>query len=488
MPNQFVRVGTVSFLGNEHIPSGIFEWRPFNAKRHGKFKIRFVSPDEEPAPRKYYIEPLLDAQLDGKTTAFLDAACHHGYKILSVLEQHTPEDRDFYRLARAIFRNRDAGHSRITREFKSVLDFVEFSPGKSSVLIVPGLDGGTIRSDSHGGKGVQQRAREFMKSALDLTDIVPAKKPRGFSDVLTAIERMVRGTSTQDLRQLLESGISFPLDKLPGRGDLDLLFTDGWLLRTPQWNWQQTKQKVRSALIYEPDFEAGQKGALVDEEILSAVRRLDQALSDLRNPRDFDRWLTGVREHGYLSLIRGTNLKGERKKAASRRANRIFCDLTWMSYELMARCYGALMLIVFLDFCVSAEREPSPEERKLFRQMHFPQIILAGLPLDFLNRPQLRWVARTLQDCWCDEDFGLKHSQDVSDLLGVFGVVVRERRHSDRTRKSNAVEFSMTDQHVDTQPEAGLEHRMCPDCDYSLELYEAGHYICPICEKHFHFG
>jgi hypothetical protein len=99
-----------------------------------------------------------------------------------------------------------------------------------------------------------------------------------------------------------------------------------------------------------------------------------------------------------------------------------------MAYDRMARCYGALMLLVYVDFCLHGERDPSPEERWRFRQWHFPQLYLAGLPLDFMEKPQLRWIIRGLRKFWDERVMEPARYDTFTDLLGVYGALVRSRR------------------------------------------------------------
>src|SRR5262249_1741552 len=151
--------------------------------------------------------------------------------------------------------------------------------------------------------------------------------------------------------------------------------------------------------IYGPVSPNDQVLALQDPEVFKRVaNKLWRATT--RSTQDFDSWLKNLREHQYLSLVGGTKRRGDARESAAIQALRIYCTLLWMAYERMARCYGTLMMLVYLDFCLHSEQEPTPEEKWLFRQWHFPQLYLAGLPLDYLGKPQLRWIIRTLHALW----------------------------------------------------------------------------------------
>jgi len=112
-----------------------------------------------------------------------------------------------------------------------------------------------------------------------------------------------------------------------------------------------------------------------------------------------------------------------------------------VAYSLMSRCWGALMLLVYVAFYLEGERQAISEEQRWlerwrFRQLHFPQLYLAGLPLDFLGVPQLRWVFPALQRLWANEIIDPECYDTVTDRLGYLGEVARERRKADRERKS----------------------------------------------------
>ena len=74
-----------------------------------------------------------------ESDAFLARACEVGYEIVAALNNHGPEQRQAYRLAAWLFRNRNVGHMAVNREFKSAADFVDFSNPSNPVLLLPGL-------------------------------------------------------------------------------------------------------------------------------------------------------------------------------------------------------------------------------------------------------------------------------------------------------------------------------------------------------------
>src|SRR5262245_3620630 len=112
MVGQFRRVGTALFPGDRQINCSLYEWKPGNFKKPTAFRIRFISPDE-PGPRIFYIEDLLQLWMRGKSTRFLEKACQFGHRILEEFETSTASDREMYNLFEALFRNRQKGHVKV---------------------------------------------------------------------------------------------------------------------------------------------------------------------------------------------------------------------------------------------------------------------------------------------------------------------------------------------------------------------------------------
>jgi hypothetical protein len=69
--------------------------------------------------------------------------------------------------------------------------------------------------------------------------------------------------------------------------------------------------------------------------------------------------------------------------------------LLWSAYQAAARCFGALMLVIWLDFCDDRDLSPTPAKQQLFSQIHRPQFYLGGLPLAFFFPSQLIWFLAT---------------------------------------------------------------------------------------------
>ena len=101
----------------------------------------------------------------------------------------------------------------------------------------------------------------------------------------------------------------------------------------------------------------------------------------------------------------------------------------------MARCYGRVLLQALLDLRLDEGIRPTAVELELFAQLHLPQPFLGGLPLAFFGRSPLRWFTKPLFENWRDEEFRPEAHGAVTDLLGVFGTLVAERRERDRKEK-----------------------------------------------------
>ena len=146
MSGQFQRIGNTVFPGAEpEIPCGLYEWRGTISEEIGEFSIRFISPEGGAGIRQFFVEPVLGAwakkseKKREESDAFLARACEVGYEIVAALNNHGAEQRQAYRLAAWLFRNRNVGHMGVKREFKSAADFVDFSNPSNPVLLLPGL-------------------------------------------------------------------------------------------------------------------------------------------------------------------------------------------------------------------------------------------------------------------------------------------------------------------------------------------------------------
>jgi hypothetical protein len=166
----------------------------------------------------------------------------------------------------------------------------------------------------------------------------------------------------------------------------------------------------------------------------SFVTKVEKATRK-KSPATFDKWLKRAKEHGFLDLINGTDFKGVEREEAKRQAAQMYEILLWTAYMLMARCYGVLMLRVYLDFCLHNNEPPTPEEKVRFRQMHFPQGYLSGLPLAFFGRAQLRWIMGALVPLWNSYAADPEEYDLVTELLGISGLVAQERRTADVREK-----------------------------------------------------
>jgi hypothetical protein len=434
--DRFVRVGEAPYPAGDGTPRcGVYEWAPRGPKNNEKFRIRFLSPDGEPGPRTFYVESLLHLWLQNKPTRFLERASALGYKILSELDPPSADDRDVYEFCQALFRNRHEGHDVVGRMFSSAVDFVDYSPGGPPRLIAPGIGEDAAEHAPPAGETAHQTANRLLREALNQGEKGTAgKRPGAFSRVLAAYERLLEVPPPPEREGDRQASYCFPIDETPGRGKVDPDFTDG-LTRGAPWKSESATDRVRSSLIYGPVTVKDQEAAVKDPDFKVFVRKLGEA-ARTRGGRAFDEWLKDVRQHGYLSLVGGTRLTGTAREEAAARARRFYSLLMWMAYERMARCYGALMLRVYDDFCLAGEGERDPEERWLFRQWHLPQLHLAALPLDFLCKPQLRWVILALQRLWWGGVDAPECYDQITDLLGICGALVRERREADRRTKA----------------------------------------------------
>ena len=290
MTRQFRRIGQKPFDGRAGTSLwGVYEWRPRNPDKHGAFNVRFLSPDGEPGPRHYFVEPVLNDWLRNKNSRFLERACAFGYKILVDLEGHSSVEREAYRLFSAVFRNRIEGHTSVGHQFKSVADFLDRSDDRPS-LITPGL---ISRGNLHAfNEPVGPVARLVLRQAFSKQGHLAADLKPGFDGVLKFYERAIEHPAHAKRAETCESlGIV---------SELDCLLLDGF---SPGLDYKCVQEHVRSALIHGPvsrndfaDVESDRDrfaGMLMT--VYRVVRRGKQA--------DFDKWLRRIREHGHLARV-----------------------------------------------------------------------------------------------------------------------------------------------------------------------------------------
>jgi hypothetical protein len=486
--DRFVRVGVAPYPAGDGTPQcGVYEWTSGGQKTNGRFKVRLLSPDGEPGPRTFYVEPLLRLWLQNKPTRFLERACAFGYKILTEIDPPSADDRDVYELCQALFRNRHEGHARVGRQFGCAIDFVEYGPGGSPRLLTPGLGEDAAERAPAAGDTVHRWADRLLREALGQGGKGAAgERTRAVSGVLAEYERLLEVPPPPECEGDGRASYCFPIDELPGRGKVDLLFTGG-LTRAAPWEGVKATDKVRSALIYGPVTSKDQEAALQDPDLFKVfVRRLGES-ARARGGRAFDEWLKNVRQHGYLTLVEGSRLTGTAREEAAARGRKFFGLMLWMAHERMARCYAVTMLLAYADYYRAGRGRRTLAERWAFSRWHLPQLHLAGLPLDFLGRPQLRWVIPALHRLWWGRVVAPERYDMITDLLGVYGALVRERREADRRRKADPARKYTTPAgpQLLSDQEAKIDHRPldpvevlsspdCPVCGETLQPSDSG--------------
>ena len=431
MVSFFRLVKQDKFLGKPAVPCAIYEWQPPNPPKFGRFKTRFQVPLDD-GPRIFYLDPLIRSLVKPELgTQFLLRACKYGYKWLAELEKHSEADAQTYGMYHALFRNRHAGHIGISREFASPREYVDFSPDQGQPsLITPGLESIPTR-EQNVGHTQSQTALRMLRDAMLNTSGESTKHVMTYYRKLFFSGRRPRPAGEGVNEMYL------PIDTLPGRSDLDLKFTDGNYRTTGHPRWGDTVATVRQSLMYGPCSNADFAGIFDGtDRFCFCIAQIRHAYLN-RRPQDFDRWLKNVREHGFLALIKdGRQLCGEERKQAMVVAKTMFCRLLWSAYQAMARCYGVLMLLISLHLAFDEEIKATPVEELIFRSLHLPQIYLAGLPLSFLTRSQMRWIIVPLHTLWRDERFDSEAYDPLTALLGVFGQLLQQRRTADRKMKA----------------------------------------------------
>jgi hypothetical protein len=453
MLGQFRRIGNTVFPGAEpEIPCGLYEWRGTISDEIAEFAIRFISPEGAVDLRQYWVEPILDAWVKKdkkrkkKSTAFLEKACEVGHEIVAALNNHSPEQREVYRLAAWLFRNRNVGHMGVTREFKSAADFFDFSNPQSPVLLLPGL--GVNQTDRRwAGTEAPGTARQLLAEAVgslrermaEQGETLP-KVTLNFSGVLDLFDRLLsREPPTQATNPM-------PLVCIDEKESLFILPV--LEAANPQTNFRDIESTVADCLIYGPAGFSENLDVLAahPEQYEYLVGQLSEKLvKPSMTPEKLDAWLKRIKRDGYLQLVEGgRNLQEDDREEARELASQMMSAVTWCAYRMMGRCYGALMEVVAEDL-EQNEPELSSLEGVIFRLEHCQIDILAGLPLDFLERAQFRWIV----DKWHDllaavvsRNLGSGSGHDPSDALRkattrleLFAYLLRERRDADRLAK-----------------------------------------------------
>src|SRR5262249_3255922 len=140
---------------------------------------------------------------------------------------------------------------------------------------------------------------------------------------------------------------------------------------------------------------------------------------------------------GFLRLFPGAHrLHGVAREMARGMAQGFYRMQLWTSYQVMARCFGALMLVLWRDLSDDEYLQPSPLQKQLFSQLHRPQFYLGGLPLAFFSRPQLGWVIAPLLELWGQELLDPEAYDALNTLLGIYGETASLRRQVDRDSKA----------------------------------------------------
>jgi hypothetical protein len=283
------------------------------------------------------------------------------------------------------------------------------------------------------------------------------------------------------------NSVAKEMSQLTGVSDVDTLFITRTL---PEGYDPFIDQKVRDALIYNDASQDELIEACADEGAFTFFcgRVMQKALEPNMTVTKFDCWLQQIRQKSYLRLVSGgTQLRGDARDKAARRAHAMFCALSWASYLMMAHCYGVLMFLISQDLRSGSER-CSPLEEWLFRMRHCQVDYLAGLPLAFLNPAQLQWIIRCLfrqenllieslhgEDRQEEFDAAkyLGQYREIPELLGVFGHLVRERREADRRTKARARQAIVTSQEPQTLERHSARGGACQPGSHSpAELLE----------------
>ena len=436
MRGHFEAVGEQGFSLDNNVRCFAYVWHC--PPEFGSFTVQFICPVEE-EPRRFFIEDSLEDLKKSSSSAFVEQACQCGSKILGKIEADLGLPPSDERLWPALFRHRRAGHTRVSRRFDDVSDFVKYDPvPRRAALIVPGGDVDNSKTPRFA-TDAYERKKQDANNLLRL--LLPEKKPYyRDSDVIAYYQQRIaaQGVLSIPIDPLLSE---FPLDTFAHRGPIDSILMDGACNGGKAAEFFELCGKVCGAVINEFSLRSGTQVAQAhQEEYLGFLNRIDEKAQS-KPPEEFDRWFKDEREHGFLRLlgIKRSSTGTSQQPEARERGKTFYNIALWLAYEMMSRCYGALMLVAWLDFCGDGHICPNDLEQLLFRRMHAPQYYLAGLPVAFLGPSQLRFIAEPLLELWTPAKILQPEAYlALADMLSCYAFLNSQRRLADREQKGDA--------------------------------------------------
>jgi hypothetical protein len=397
------------------------------------FEISFLVP-EEPGPRRFFCEPVLDAWLLERTgpEAFANEICKRGIPLLADIKQvermlvpTTDEDRsevltkEELEFCLAIFRRRSSGTEALTRR----------------------LTGRDLFNRSRGGK--PPTCIILPPSAL--------KGDKSAANVVKALEdECFRGVSPDPRSGRTEAS---RLVYRPDFGPFAALFIDG-ADRDQPWkkeDWERACRAVSSIVVSGLNIVEDRQFAEANADECAAFRARIREAWRSKSAMGFDRWLKGERQRKWHRLVPQYRTFVDRCRDDVKtspdtlelsdelrdRASRYYRLLLWEAYGLMAQAFGVVMTIAWIDLVNSELIKPTAEESRIFRQLNLPQPYLACLPLALLPLEPLTWIMRQIVKRM---HAGVSNDYDKATyrLLATYSIAVAECRRLDKERKKRA--------------------------------------------------
>ena len=437
MRGHFESIGEQGFSLDKSVRCSAYVWHC--PPEFGSFTVRFICPvDEE--PRRFFIEDFLEDVKRPAPSAFVEHACQCGSTILRKIEADLGLPPSDDKLCPAIFRHRRAGHTWVSRRFDNVSDFVKYDlVSQRAELIVPGANVDNTETPRFATDGYERKKQD---AHYLLRSLLPEKKLHYRSnDVIAYLQQRIaaQGVSSVPIEPFLSK---FPLDTYAHRGPIDSILMDGVRNGGKAAEFFELCGKVGGAVISDFSLRSDTLVAQANkEEYLGFLNRIDEKAQS-KSPGEFDRWFQDEREHGFVRLL-GTKRSsaGTSQRLEARERGKTFYRVAlWFSYEMMSRCYGALMLVAWLDFCGDGHICPTDLEQLLFRRMHAPQYYLAGLPVAFLGPSQLRFIVDPLLlELWSPTKILQPEAYlPLADMLSCYAFLNSQRRLADREQKGDA--------------------------------------------------
>jgi len=411
------------FIIKPEIEVEVYRWYP-HAQPKECF-VEFQSPKKAPERRFYPTKVLEALKLRKPADDYVEEMCRLGIQFLPELESDfrqwcqtnqsgsdlttdkyipTKENLDFHL---AIFKSRHDGHQGVKRNFYRVDDFYGTEQNrKKDDFLVPGFNppikkhGSKQTSDHIINHIIESVPDDPISTSSEKKADAPSNFPIFLRTVLDFI--LIQGFNSEDS---LASGVQI----------------------------EQNACKIAPALINEIDLAKDLSFAEDNfDDYKHFLSRLTEKYSS--EPAEFQSWLKGERENGYIRLLPGHHkLNGADRTSAIEKGKRFFRVILWTSFQLMSRAYGVAVLQQWTSLSNTKCVSPSNKEVLAFWSLHAPRSDHGGIPIWFFGPNVIRWYIKVFTDLVKKAPH--KISNRLTFLIALYGATARNRREVDVRKK-----------------------------------------------------